>query len=95
MDNQFPYNRSSTLLELSRTRSGKIIRWLVAWQAGREATTKEEAKLFAGAAAYMTLEKMVMMSNGKLSWALVDSVIDLANGQPKRVISRIWKRLIH
>jgi len=83
------YTRKSTLLELSRTRTGRVLRWLIASQAKREARTKEEARLFAGATGYLTLEKMVMMSGGKLSWSVADSIVDLANGEPGRVLSRI------
>ena len=68
------------------------MRRVVAWQAGREARTREEARLFAGATAYMTLEKMVLVSNGRLSWAVVDSIVDLANGDPMRVVARILGR---
>ena len=46
-------------------------------------TTKDETKLFAGTAAYMTLEKRVLIRNGKLSWA-VDSKIELAMVSPDR-----------
>ncbi|MFC4250101.1 hypothetical protein [Sinimarinibacterium flocculans] len=83
------YTRQSTLLVLSRTRTGRLVRRLVAMQARKEARTKEEARLFAGATGYLTLEKMVMVSNGKLPWAVADSVLDFANGHPRRVFSRI------
>jgi hypothetical protein len=83
-----PYSRKSTLLELSRTRTGRVILALIALQVKKEARTQEEARLFAGAAGYMTLEKMVMVSRGKLPWSVVDSIVDLANGDPQRVATR-------
>ena len=89
MSDAKPYTRQSTLLELSRTRTGRLVWGLVALGARQGARTKEEARLFAGAAGYMTLEKMVRISNGKLPWAVADSIIDLANGEPGRVYSRI------
>lgn len=84
-----PYTRQTTLLVLSRTRTGRVLRWLISQHAKKEARTKEEARLFAGAASYLTLEKMVMMSGGKLSWAVADSIIDFANRQPGRVFLRL------
>lgn len=89
------YTRKSTLLELSRTRTGRVLRWLISQQAKREARTKEEARLFAGATGYLTLEKMVMMSGGKLNWSVADSIIDLANGQPGSVVTRIIRSFRH
>lgn len=89
MSDAKPYTRQSTLLELSRTRIGRLVWKLIALQSRKEARTQEEARLFAGAAGYMSLEKMVRVSNGKLPWGVADSIIDLANGEPGRVLSRI------
>jgi hypothetical protein len=43
-------------------------------------------------AMYMSIEKLVEMSDGKLPWGVADSVIDIANGQPRQVLRRILRR---
>ena len=40
----------------------------------------------------MSVEKLVTMSEGKLPWGVADSVIDIANGEPRRVLRRILRR---
>jgi hypothetical protein len=94
MNDVRPYTRQSTLLELSRTRTGRLVMALVALQAKKEARTKEEGRIYAGAAGYMTLEKMARVSNGKLPWGVVDSIIDLANGDGRRVAARIRRSIL-
>lgn len=44
--------------------------------------------MFVGMAAYQSVAQMVSMSDGKMSWAVADSIIDLANGQPHRIALR-------
>jgi hypothetical protein len=88
-----PFTRQSTLLQLSRTPIGRLIRRLVALQVKSAATTKEEARMFAGAAGYMTVEKMVRASGGKLTWPVADSIIDVANGQSRKVAARVLASL--
>lgn len=84
-----PFTRQSTLLQLSRTPIGRLVKRLIALQVKSAATTKDEARMFAGAAGYMTVEKLVRASGGKLSWPVADSIIDIANGQTRRVLVRI------
>ncbi|HET6736068.1 hypothetical protein [Mycobacterium sp.] len=36
----------------------------------------------------MTVEKVVRASGGKLTWPIADSVVDIANGQTRRVLVR-------
>jgi hypothetical protein len=83
-----PFTRQSTILELSRTPIGRLIRRVIAVQIKSAATTKDEARMFAGAASYMTVEKVVRASGGKLSWPVADSIVDVANGQTRRVVVR-------
>lgn len=83
------YDRHSTLLELSRTPIGRVLRTLIAQQARKFAAKPSEEQLYAGAVAYMTLDQVVFMSRGGLPWAVVDPVIDLANGQPLAAVRRL------
>ncbi|MET0896743.1 MAG: hypothetical protein ABWY45_02405 [Mycobacterium sp.] len=84
-----PFSRQSTLLQLSRTPIGRLVRWLIALHVRSAATTRDEARMFAGAAGYLTVEKMVRASGGKLTWPVADSIIDIANGQNRRVVVRV------
>lgn len=88
-----PFTRQSTLLQLSRTPIGRLVRRLIALQVKSAATTKDEARMFAGAAGYMTVEKMVRAIGGKLTWPVADSIIDIANGQTRRVVVRVLASL--
>ena len=84
-----PFTRQSTLLQLSRTPIGRLVRRLVALQVKSAATTKDEARMFAGAAGYLTVEKLVRASGGKLTWPVADSIIDIANGRTRQVVVRM------
>lgn len=84
-----PFTRQSTLLQLSRTPIGRLVRRLVALQVKSAATTKDEARMFAGAAGYLTVEKLVRASGGTLTWPIADSIIDIANGQTRQVLVRV------
>lgn len=83
-----PFTRQSTILELSRTPIGRLVRSLIALQVKSAATTKDEARMFAGAASYMTVEKMVRASGGRLTWPIADSIVDIANGQIRKGVKR-------
>lgn len=82
------FTRQSTLQELTASRVGRLLRRVVAGQAKKTAASDSEAAMFVGMAAYQSLEQMVTMSDGKLSWPVADSIIDLANGQPHRIGGR-------
>jgi len=82
------FTRQSTLRELTDSRVGRLFNRMVISQAKKTATNEREAAMFAGMAAYQSLEKMAQMSDGKMSWSMVDSIVDLANGQPHRVVGR-------
>jgi hypothetical protein len=83
------YTRQSTLFELSRTRTGRILMRLIAVGVRANANNADEARMFAGATGYLTLEKLVVMSNGKLTWPVADSILDFANGRPWRALGRV------
>lgn len=82
------FSRQSTLRELSASRTGRLLNRLISSQAKKTASTEREAAMFAGMAAYQTVEQLVRMSDGKLPMPAADSLIDVANGQPHRIIGR-------
>jgi hypothetical protein len=61
----------------------------VAAKAKSAAATEREGAMFSSMAGYMTLEKLVRMSEGKLTLPMADSIVDIANGEPGRVVSRV------
>jgi hypothetical protein len=83
------FTRQSTLRELGASRVGRALNRVIASQARRTATDEREAAMFVGMAAYQSVEQLVLMSGGKLSWPVADSILDLANGQPRRVALRL------
>lgn len=82
------FTRQSTLLELESTRTGRALKKMIGSQARKTASNDREGAMFANMASYMTVEKVVRMSDGKLSWAVADSILDLANGKPGRILAR-------
>jgi threonine dehydrogenase-like Zn-dependent dehydrogenase len=84
-----PFTRQSTVLELSRTRTGRALRRMIERQARATATSEDEARVFAGAAGYMTIAQLVVLSGGKLPWSVADSILDLANGESTRILKRM------
>lgn len=92
MNDKALYTRQSTLLELSRTRPGRLFSNLIAMQAKKDAPDKKFGDLYAGATGYVTLEKLVFSSQGQLSWGMVDGILDLANGNYSNFFKRILRR---
>ena len=82
------FTRASTVQELSATRIGRGLRWVIVKQAAKTATNDKDAKMYAELAGYMSVEQLVGMSGGKLPWPVADSIIDLANGQWRNVPKR-------
>jgi hypothetical protein len=74
--------------ELSATRIGRSLRWVIVKQAAKTATNDKDAKMYAELAGYMSVEQLVGMSGGKLPWPVADSIIDLANGHWRNVPRR-------
>ena len=91
------FTRQSTLRDLRASRTGRLLNRIVTSQAKKTATNEREAAMFVGMSAYQSVEQLVRMSDGKLSWAVADSILDVANGQPHRVLTRAatsgWRRL--
>jgi hypothetical protein len=84
------FSRQSTLRELTASRTGRLMSRMVSSQAKKVASNEREAAMFGGMAAYQSLEQLAVMSEGKLSFGMVDSIIDLANGQPHRIVGRAF-----
>jgi hypothetical protein len=91
------FTRQSTLRDLNASRTGRMLNRMVVSQAKKAATNEREAAMFASMSAYQSVEQLVRMSDGKLSWPVADSILDVANGQPHRVLTRAvtsgWRKL--
>lgn len=85
------FTRQSTLQELGASRTGRLLNRIVTSQAKKTASNEREAAMFSGMAAYQSVEQLVRMSDGKLSWSAADSILDVANGQPHRIVTRLVK----
>ena len=82
------FTRQSTLRDLKASRTGRILNRIIVSQAHKAATNEREAAMFVGMSAYQSVEQLVRTSDGKLSWPVADSILDVANGQPHRVLAR-------
>jgi hypothetical protein len=91
------FTRQSTLRDLNASRTGRLLNRIVVSQAKKSATNDREAAMFVGMSAYQSVEQLVRNSDGKLSWPVADSILDVANGQPHRVLTRAvtsgWRKL--
>lgn len=83
-----PFTRQSTVLELSSTLPGRAFKALIVRQLPPVATEKERQEL-EDMTVGLPLETLVEFSEGKLTWGIADSVIDLANGEPHHLIPRV------
>ncbi len=82
-----PFTRQSTVLELASTLPGRAFKALIVRQLPQVATEKERQELEDLTVGF-PLETLVELSEGKLTWGIADSVVDLANRKPQRVILR-------
>jgi hypothetical protein len=82
-----PFTRQSTVLELSSTLPGRAFRALIVRQLPPVATEKERREL-EDMTVGLPMETLVELSEGKLTWGIADSVIDLANRKPHRLVPR-------
>lgn len=82
-----PFTRQSTVLELASTVPGRAFKAMIVRQLPPVATEKERQEL-EDLTVGLPLETLVELSEGKLPWGLADSVVDLANRRPHRVIRR-------
>lgn len=81
------FTRQSTVAELSATLPGRAFRKLIVRQLPPVATEKERQEL-EDMTVGLPLETLVELSEGKLTWGIADSLLDLANRKPHRVVVR-------
>jgi hypothetical protein len=82
-----PFTRKSTVLEVASTAPGRAFKALIVRRLP-PAATEEERQALEDLTVGLPLETLVELSEGKLPWGIVDSVIDLANRQPHRLVPR-------
>lgn len=82
-----PFTRQSTVLDLASTLPGRAFKWMIVRQLPPTAT-EEERQALEDLTVGLPLETLVELSEGKLPWGIADSVVDLANRKPHRLIPR-------
>lgn len=82
-----PFTRQSTVAELATTLPGRAFKALIVRQLPPVATEKERQEL-EDMTVGLPLETLVELSEGKLTWGIADSVLDLANRKPHRLVGR-------
>jgi hypothetical protein len=82
-----PFTRQSTVLDLASTLPGRAFKWMIVRQLP-PAATEEERQALEDLTVGLPLETLVELSEGKLTWGIADSVIDLANRKPHRLVPR-------
>lgn len=82
-----PFTRQSTVLDLASTLPGRAFKALIVRQLPPTAT-EEERQALEDLTVGLPLETLVELSEGKLTWGIADSVIDMANRKPHRLIPR-------
>ena len=82
-----PFTRQSTVLELATTLPGRAFKWMIVRQLPPVAT-EEERQGLEDLTVGLPLETLVELSEGKLTWGIADSVVDLANRKPHRLVPR-------
>lgn len=82
-----PFTRQSTVLELASTLPGRAFKSLIVRQLP-PAANEEERQALEDLTVSLPLETLVELSEGKLTWGIADSVLDLANRKPHRLVPR-------
>ncbi len=82
-----PFTRQSTVLDLASTLPGRAFKAMIVRQLP-PAANEEERQALEDLTVGLPLETLVELSEGKLPWGIADSVVDLANRQPHRLIPR-------
>jgi len=82
-----PFTRQSTVAELATTTPGRAFKAMILRQLPPTQTEKERRELEA-MTLDLPLETLVELSEGKLTWSIADSLVDLANRRPHRVAGR-------
>ncbi|WP_300681094.1 hypothetical protein [Nocardioides sp.] len=82
-----PFTRQSTVNDLATTLPGRAFKSMIVRQLPPVATEKERQDLEEMTLG-LPLETLVEFSEGKLTWGIADSLLDLANRKPHRLIGR-------
>ncbi|WP_300384885.1 hypothetical protein [uncultured Nocardioides sp.] len=82
------YTRQSTVNELAATVPGKAFKAMILRQLPPTSTEKERKEL-EELTLGLPLETLVEMSEGKLTWGIADSLVDLANKKPHHLVPRV------
>jgi len=82
-----PFTRQSTVQELATTAPGRAFKAMILRQLPPTQTEKERRELEEMTLNF-PLETLVELSEGKLTWGIADSLVDLANRKPHRVAGR-------
>lgn len=81
------FTRQSTVQELAATAPGRAFKALIVKRLPPTTTEKERQEL-EDLTVNLPMQTLVDMSEGKLTWGIADTVIDLANRKPHRVVGR-------
>lgn len=82
-----PFTRQSTVQELASTMPGRAFKAMIVRRLPPTSTEKERQEL-EELTVNLPLQTLVEASEGKLTWGIADSLIDLANRKPQRVLRR-------
>lgn len=82
------YTRQSTVQELAATAPGRAFKAMIVRQLPPTQTEKERQEL-EEMTVNLPLATLVELSEGKLTWGIADSLIDLANGKPHHLVPRV------
>ena len=81
------FTRQSTVQELAATAPGRAFKALIVKRLPPTSTEQERREL-EELTVNLPMQTLVEASEGKLPWGVADTVIDLANRQPQRVLGR-------
>lgn len=82
-----PFTRQFTVLELATTLPGRAFKAMIVRSLPPVDTEKERQELEDMTVGF-PLETLVELSEGKLTWGIADSVVDLANRKPHLLVPR-------
>lgn len=82
-----PFTRQSTVRELATTAPGRAFKAMIVKQLP-PTQSEEERQALEDMTLDLPLQTLVELSEGKLTWGIADSLLDLANRKPHRVAAR-------
>ncbi|HYO18292.1 MAG TPA: hypothetical protein VES02_06465, partial [Dermatophilaceae bacterium] len=81
-----PYSRVSTIGELSDNPVGKALRAVSLQVAGHSKADPVTVRMIERTVVEMPLRAMVLFSQGKIGFSVIDAVIDTLNGRPDKPV---------